>query len=159
MGGVGWESSQGLLGTVHVLSKYFQCLLCVYHGTLLGARLWAEAFLHSSPEALWHWVGLSSRSGGTYAFPPPHSPLPSFWALWDLGEIRPGNLSCCLLNAGLGRITTPPLSSPHAWLSEASCPQAGSTDLGPLMLPLAFRVHSSPAGICTTNKTNISREV
>lgn len=103
----------------------------------------------------------SFRSGGAFTLPNltlTSPPLPSFWAPWDLEGVGSSNLSCYLLNAGLGQYHhhTPVIT--QSWPSEASCPQAGPADLRLLTLPIALRVHSSPAGICTTNKTNISRE-
>lgn len=86
---------------------------CVW-GTLLCARLGAEAFLNSSPEASPVALGgVGGRGGGNLQgveallpFPPPFS-TPLLSGSLGLGGVVPGNLYCYLLNAGLGQYHHP----------------------------------------------------
>lgn len=91
------------MSSANVFSAY-----CVWD-TLLCARLGLEAFLNSSLKAVWHWVGSLFKKKRCLC--PPflhaHSLLSSFWAPWDLGGVGPNNLSCYLLNAGLGQYHHP----------------------------------------------------
>lgn len=120
--------------------------------TLLCARLGAETFLNSSLKAAWHWVDPLFKKWRCFYPPHPDPHLTS--APFLLGSLGPGR----------GRVKQPELLSLECWAatvspphpchhlilaSEASCPQAGPTDLGPLTLPILLeciplRLESAP---------------